>query len=108
MLGRVFVEKQLKPIDRHAGHIVQVLIDARHIGRHTGNEFVGLFFVEFQDARHFDLEQAQNVFLGDLAIKLRVIRRQTLVNMDAGSISRNGLLKGLIFVNALFDEDAFQ
>ena len=108
MLGRVFVEKQLKPIDRHAGHIVQILVDARHIGRHTGNEFVGLFFVEFQDARHFDFEQAQNVFLGDLAIKLRVIRRQTLVNMDAGSISRDGLLKGLIFVDALFDEDALQ
>ena len=64
--------------------------------------------LNFQDARHFDFEQAQNVFLGNFAIKLRVIRRQTLVNMDAGSISRDGLLKGLVFVNALFDEDALQ
>ena len=108
MFVTIFVLDVLKPADGDLCHACQILIDIGDFSFNTGNEFFVLIFAELGNALHFDFKQAQDILLAHLTDELRIERGETLVNILAELIRGVGILKGLAFVDALFDEDAFQ
>ena len=107
-LVRVFILNQLIPVGSDAHHIGKVAVDTRHLVLHASDEFVGLVLVEFQNTRHADFHKAENVVLGHLADKLRVERREALVDMRAGGVHIFRVLKGPVLIDTLLDEYLFQ
>ena len=99
---------RFKPLDRHLGHVRQVVVDLFELGLDARNEFVGLGLVELQDTGHLDLEQAQQVVARHFAHEILFERLETPVDVRQGRIDVGRILIGLVFVDALVDEDAFQ
>ena len=74
----------------------------------TRNVFLGLVAVVLDDAFHRYLKQAQQVVLGNLAVELGLEGRQSLVDVLEGALLVLGVLKFLVLVDALLDENLFQ
>ena len=108
MLSCIFFINKAEPIASHFRHVLQVAVNALNLGLHLGDEFIGLILVKLQDARHLDFKQTENVVLRHLTNQLGIERREALINMLASGVNRLSIFKGLIFINALFNEDAFE
>ena len=108
VLCTILVFDVLEPVGCHLHHVVQVAVDACNLVVDAGNELVGFVFVEFQDALHLDFQQSQNIIFSHLAHHLRIVGRQSLVDMLTNSIHVGRLFEFLVLINALLDEDFLQ
>ena len=82
----------------------QVVVGLGNVSFQPGDGFVCLVLVEFQNARHLDIHQLEDVFLRHFADELRIKRSQALVDVLACRIHRLGLLELFVLVDAFFDE----
>ena len=108
MFVGIFLMEESEPVDRHLRHVVQVSINACNLVFHACNELIGLVLVEFQDAGHLDVHQSEDVVLRHFAHKLRIVWRQSLVDVLASGIHVWRLFEALVLIDAFLDEDAFQ
>ena len=97
-----------EPVAGNLYHVAQFLVNLRHLFLDTRDELVGLVLVELEDACHLYLHEAEDVIAGDLADKVFLEGFQTRVNVCHGGIHVLCLLKLLVLIDALFNEDAFQ
>ena len=104
MVLAVLVLKELEPVGCHLHHVGKVAVDVFYLCLDACHELVGTVFVELQDALHLYLEQAEDVVFGHLANKLRIVWRESLVDMGADGIDVGRLLKFAVLVDALLDE----
>ena len=108
MLLSVFVLQELEPVGSHLYQVLQVAIDLVDLCLDACHQLVGFVLVEFQDALHLDLQQFEDIVLGDLTHQAGVVGCQSLVDMLADSIHVGCVLELLVFVDTLFDEDFLQ
>ena len=108
MFGGIFVVNQAEPVGRHLHHVLQVLVDARHLVLHARNHFVSLLLVELQDAPHFYFHEAQDVIARHLAVEILLERFEARIDVCHGGIHVACLFKLAVLVDALLDEDAFE
>ena len=86
----------------------QVVFGFFDVGFQARDVLVRLVLIEFQDACHLDFHQLEDVFLGHFAHHLGIERGEPLINVSTGGVHVFGLLELAVFVDAFFDEDAFQ
>ena len=108
MVGTILVLEELEPADGDLRHACQVFVDVGNLCFDAGDELVVLVFREFGDALHLDFEQTEDVLLAHLADELRIEGGEPFVDVFAELVGGVGILEGFAFVDALFDEDAFQ
>ena len=108
MVGTVFVLDESEPVDGHIYHVCEVVVNGFNLSLDTGNQFISLVLIEFKDALHLYFQESQDVVSGNLADKVLLERRQSVVNMCDDSIHVFGILELLILVDAFFDEDSLQ
>ena len=108
MGGGIFLADEVEPVARHLDHVAQVGVNAGYLVLDAGDELVGFVLVEFKDAGHLDFHQSEDVVFRYLADELRVVGSQAFVDVGAGGVHVGGLFEGFVFIDALFDEDAFE
>ena len=99
---------KLEPLHGDVDHVGQVVFYLVELGAYARHEFLGLVFVELQDAVHLDFHEAQYVVLGHLAYHLRVEGCEPLVHIGAGGVHVGSVLEGAALVDALLDENLLQ
>ena len=108
MVLAVLVLEELEPGGRLLREVSQLVVYLLYLGLDAGHQLVGLVLVELQDALHLNLQQLQYVVLRHLAYQGGVVGRQPFVDMLADGIDVGCLLKLLVLIDALLDEDALQ
>ena len=108
IVGPVLVLQHFVPVDGVVYDVSQLEVYFLYLLLDACDVLVGLVLVELQDALHLYFHQSQDVVLGHLAYKLRVVGCQSFVDVFAGFIHVFGLFKLLVLVDAFFDEYLFQ
>ena len=108
ILGAILGLETLKPLDGVVGQVGEVVIDLGDTVVEASDVLLGLVAVVLDDALHRDLEQAQQVVAGDLAVELGLVGRQALVDVLEGALLVLGVFKLLILVDALLDKDLLE
>ena len=86
----------------------QVIVYLFQLRFQACDELICLVLVELQDTCHLDFHQAENIFFGHFAYELRVVRRQTFVDVLASRIHGISLFELLVFIDTFLDKDFFQ
>ena len=105
MFMSILVAQELEPVGSNLHHIGQVAVNLLYLLLNARHEFVGLVLIKLQYALHLDFEELEDVVLGHLAHKLRIIRREPLVDMLAYRINVRGLFKLAVLIDAFLDEN---
>ena len=69
---------------------------------------IGLVGIEFQDSRHPDFHQFQDIFFGHFAFQFWLPGFEAKVNVVHGFIHIGRILKLFILIDAFFDEYFFE
>ena len=108
VLLAIFLLDALKPVDGDFHHVGQVVVDVLDFLFDAGDEVVGLFLVELQNALHLDFHEPQDVVARHLAYQVFLEGLQSLVQMLHHGVHVRRLFKLAVLVHAFFDENAFQ
>ena len=108
MVGAIFLDDILIPVDGHVGHVGQVVLYLLELFLDTRQQFVGLVLAVFQDALHLDFEQTQQVVACDAAHQLLLEWSKLLVEELHHGVLVGSLLKAGLLVHAFLDEDALE
>ena len=84
------------------------MFNKHEITRNACHVFFGLVFVELEYALHLDFHEPQDVVFGDFADHLGIPWGEAFVNPCAGFVHALGVLKLLVFIDALLDEYLFE
>ena len=104
----VFLLDMREPFDGDIGQVGEVVDDALDFLLDARHQFVGLVFVELQNALHLDFQEPQNVVAGHFANQVLFERLQSTIDVRHGDVERFRLLKFLVFIDAFLDENALQ
>jgi len=96
------------PRYRIIDQIVEMMVDLIDFLQQLRNEFVGFIGVEFENTRHLNLHEPEDIIPVDLADKGRFVGFQALINMRDGGIHIFGILKFLVLVDPFLDEYLLQ
>ena len=106
--GPVFLFQVTEPAYREVGHVGEVVVYLFDVGLDGGNLPVGLVGVEFQDAGHLYLHEAEYVVAGDFAKEILLEWVEPTVDVGHGLVHGGTLFKVFVFVDTLLDEDFFE
>ena len=108
MVFAVLGYQEFEPLDGDIRHVRQVVVYARNLFFDARQQLVGLIFAEFKYALHLYFHQSHDVVAAQFAYEVGLEGCQSVVDMFHGNVHILGVLKLLVFVNALFDEYFFK